>query len=680
MIGIIAEKPSQARNFAQALFGSTNMQGYYRGEQVTIVALRGHLYELSKEDLPRWNLANYPWDARKVIWKFEIRRDDEESDKRKGPTNEEIVAHAVEVLKGCDEIVIACDNDPETHEGSGLACEVILNNRIRARKFTRMYFVDESVGEVTRAFEGRVRLPNDLTTWAEWRVAYFRNRYDYLLGLQATRIATRLAGGWDYTLHNGRLKSAMIVVVGDQLKAIAEYKKIPFYQNRFRDDHGVMYIDPEESQFKSRNEVPQTYRASKVAVDSKRTMRTAPPRLFDLASISAALAPKGIPAATVLSTYQKMYEAQVVTYPRTEDKTVTPEQFRDLERIADRVAALVGVDARLLTHREPRTTHVKPQGAHGANRPGSKVPVSLSDLAQYGPGAAEIYELVARSALSMLAEDYVYERQTGHVADYPKFVGSVDVPRENGWHEVLGRELVDEDADENAQGLGARAEPFVFEGFPKKPQAPTMKWLMRQLERYSVGTGATRTSTYSQITAPDRPNDKRKHQIMVDKRGKISMAHAGELSYQLLGGTTIGQLRFTEGVFEQMRQIEKGRVDAEQMLDGVAGIVRHDLAVMAKNADAHGIRVKEPEPAVEVERVDATYRGKKVSFKRVWGANDHWEGHRFTDAELERLLAGETIEFPAVSKKGSDYTATGSLENYTFKGRKYFGFHLKPFG
>lgn len=669
MIGIIAEKPSQARNFAQALFGSTKMQGRYKGEQVTIVALRGHLYELSKEGLPSWDLANVPWDAEKIAWKFE----------RRGSVAS-VVTSAVKALKGCDEVVIACDNDPETHEGSGLACEFILNNRIRARKFTRMYFVDESASEVARAFEGRVRLPSNLSTWAEWRVAYFRSRYDYLLGLQETRIATKLAGGWDYTLRNGRLKSAMIVVVGDQLKAIAEYKKIPFYQNRFRDDHGVMYIDPDEPQFKSRDEVPQTYRASKVAVVSKKTMRTAPPRLLDLAAISAALAPKGIPAATVLSTYQKMYEAQVVTYPRTEDKTVTPEQFRDFERIADRVAAIVGVDARLLTHREPRGTHVKPQGAHGANRPGRNVPASLSDLAQYGPGAAEIYELVARSALSMLAGDYVYERQIGRVADYPKFVGSVDVPRENGWHEVLGRELVDEDADENAQGLGSVTEPFVFEGFPKRPQAPTMKWLMRQLERYAVGTGATRTSTYSDITKADALDARTKTQIMVDKRGKISMAPAGELSYQLLGGTKIGSLLFTEDVFAQMRQIEEGRIDAEQTLAGVADIVRHDLEVMKRNADVHGIRTQATSaPASAVERVSGTYRGKKVIFKRVWGANDRWDGHRFTDAEVERLLAGETIEFPAVSKKGSDYTATGSLKNYTFKGRKCFGFSLKPF-
>lgn len=679
MIGIIAEKPSQARNFAQALFGSTDMQGYYKGEEVAIVALRGHLYELSKEGLPSWDLGNYPWDARKVIWKFELRKDDAPKGKRKGSTNKAIVANAVNVLKGCDEVVIACDNDPETHEGSGLACEVIFNNDIRPKKFTRMYFVDESAREVTKAFEGRVRLPSDLATWAEWRVAYFRNRYDYLIGLQSTRIASRLAGGYDYTLQNGRLKSAMIVVVGDQLKAIAEYKKVPFYQNRFRDDHGVMYVNPEEPRFKSRDEVPGAYHVSSVTVDSKKTMRTAPPRLLDLAAISSALAPKNISAAMVLSTYQRMYEAQVVTYPRTEDKTVTPEQFRDFERIADKVARVVGVDPRLLTHREPRSTHVKPQGAHGANRPGSKVPASLSDLAQYGPGAAEIYELVARSALSMLAGDYVYERQCGHVTDYPKFVGSVDVPRENGWHEVLGRELVDEDADENAQGLGTRTEPFVFEGFPKRPQAPTMKWLMKQLERYSVGTGATRTSTYSQITAPDRPNDKTKRQIMIDKRGKISMAPAGELSYKLLGGTTIGQLQFTEGVFKQMRQIEEGSLDVEQTLDGVADVVRHDLAVMERNAEAFDIRAKAFAATQDVERASGTYRGKKVSFKRVWGANDRWEGHRFTDAEVERLLAGETIEFPAVSKKGSDYTATGSLKNYTFKGRKCFGFSLKPF-
>ena len=42
--------------------------------------------------------------------------------------------------------------------------------------------------------------------------------------------------------------------------------------------------------------------------------------------------------------------------------------------------------------------------------------------------------------------------------------------------------------------------PFCFEGANKRPQKPTMKWLTKRLEKYNVGTGATRTSTLAEIT------------------------------------------------------------------------------------------------------------------------------------------------------------------------------------
>jgi hypothetical protein len=35
---------------------------------------------------------------------------------------------------------------------------------------------------------------------------------------------------------------------------------------------------------------------------------------------------------------------------------------------------------RAAPHRQPRSTHVKPQGAHGPNRPGPKVPSSLDEV------------------------------------------------------------------------------------------------------------------------------------------------------------------------------------------------------------------------------------------------------------------------------------------------------------
>ena len=168
----------------------------------------------------------------------------------------------------------------------------------------------------------------------------------------------------------------------------------------------------DEPMFKTKDEVPKDYHTSDVVVDSKdMTM------LLDLASLVSKLTSKGATVKQVLDTYQKMYEAQVVSYPRTEDKNITPEQFNELLPLVDKIANVVGVDASLLTHRQPRSTHVMPKGAHGANRPGTNVPAQLSALQQYGPWAEEIYVLLAESYLAMLAEDYEYVFQKNHVKE-----------------------------------------------------------------------------------------------------------------------------------------------------------------------------------------------------------------------------------------------------------------------
>ena len=664
----MAEKPSQARNFARAFFGNERtFEGTYQGQQLRIVPLRGHLFELESpgqqykgaEAIESWKLETLPWDESRFQWKFGLRKD-----------ARSVLSNAKTQLKDVDEIVIATDDDPGTHEGSGLACEVLLYGGISAPMYSRMYFVDESAKEVQKAFKSRKPLPHDLRTWSEWKVAFFRNRWDFLAGLQETRAATVIGGGWDYVLRNGRLKSAMLVLVGSQLERVASYQKIPFFQNRFHDDYGVDYVNPEEPQFKERSQVPNVYHASRVVMDGRERKHAAPPRLMDLASVSATLAKDGLTSKQVLDIYQSLYESQIVSYPRTEDRTITPEQFDELAQNVDAIARVVGVDTRLLTHRAPRKTHVKPKGAHGANRPGPNVPRSLADLdAEFGRGAGAIYELVARSALAMFAEDYEYDHEVGHIADYPAFVGSVNVPVTDGWHAVLGRELVDEDADANAQGLGTTAGPYVYEGYPPRPQRPTMKWLMGQLERRNVGTGATRTSTYAEVTAPNAKGSSKKSQLLVDTRGTISMAPAGERAYQLLPGTHIGSLELTEQVFEQMAAIERGELDPEQVLAHVRDFVTEDIETMQANAAKQGIQAAAP---VEVERVQGTWQGKPVEFKRVFS------GHRFTDKEVASLLAGETVSFDAVSKEGRPYTATGTLGESTFKGRKIFGFQLAP--
>lgn len=664
-VGIVVEKNSAAKKFAAALGGP---RGTYKGEDYVIVPLRGHVVEFHKPNDPKavkdpakaekyasWELENLPWDPADLSWAREVRGD-----------AGGVISSATRALQGVSEIVVATDLDP-TGEGDLIAVEFLQEAGLdTGRKYTRMMFTDESEPALRKAFENRVPIP-DLNQHGPYKKALFRSKFDYL-SIQSTRVATK-AAGQRMVLPQGRLKSAIVGLVGAQKAAYEAYKKVPFYQNRFKDENGVVYTDPEAPMFATRDEVPGGLVAGRVLKDEPQEKRTAPPKLPDLAKLSSLLSTKGVKAKDVLGTYQKMYEDQVVSYPRTEDKVITTEQFNELLPLVDRIAAVVGADVSLLTHRTPRSTHVKDKNvAHGANRPGPNVPSSLESLSSYGAAAPMIYEILAKAYLSMLAEDYVYMSQTGRVEGNESYVGRANTPKSLGFKAVfdVAAEEGDKDEDESASGLGEKAEPFVHEGFPPRPPYPTMTWLIKQLEKHDVGTGATRTSTYAEVT-----NEKNPNRLMSEKRGKIDLTASGEMSYRLLPGTTIGDLSLTERVYEQMRQIEAGTLEEDEALAPVADWIRSDIDLMRANAAVmrKELGLKEVKVA---ERASGTWNGREVSFKREFC------GHRFTDEEVADLLGGAEITFEAVSPRtGKPFTAVGSLGEREFKGKTFVGFSLK---
>jgi DNA topoisomerase-3 len=665
------EKPSAGRNAASALGGSS---GSYKGESYIIASARGHLYEYVDpakmvspdlaEKYAKWDLENLPWNLEEFSWKLEPIKD-----------TSQVRKDIVSAFSGCDEVVIATDNDP-TGEGDAIAIRALLELGLTGKKYSRMYFTDESKPSLQKAFETRQAVPS-LQDHPAFQKAIYRSAWDFA-SMQWTRIATAMArsSGKDSMLRQGRLKSAMITLVGDQLKAYNDYVKKPFFQNRFRDENGVVYTNPEEPRFDAKNQVPNAYATSPVVLDGKADKTTAPPRLLDLAGLSTVMAKQGLKPAYVLKVYQAGYDRGYFSYPRTEDKTITPEQFNEMSPLVDQIAGVVGVDTSLLSHREPRKTHVKPQGAHGANRPGLKVPSSLAALdSEIGKGAGAIYEVLAKNYLAMLADDYRYEQQKGHVEKYPDFLGVANVPQSMGWKSVFDPEAGDDDAadeNESTKGLGTSADPFIHEGANKRPEHPSMKWLMKQLEKRDVGTGATRTSTYAEVTS-----EKSKYPLLVDKRNKLTLAEAGELSWRLLPGTRIGDLGLTEKVYKDMRDIAEGKARGDELLAQIADWVREDIATMTKNAATMRSELGLTEGQVErKERAEGTWvkNGKPVRFSRVWS------GHRFTDEEVTRLLDGEEIEFEATAKSGKTFVVYGVLSEGTYQGRKYVGFVKNGFG
>lgn len=667
---IIAEKPSAARNMAKALGGQ---RGNFDGDDYVIVNARGHLYEFVGPEkmvsgskvaqYKSWDLAHLPWDEHDFSWQRGQR----------GDVDKEI-SNILRATQSCSEVVIGSDIDP-SGEGDLLIWEIIDELDLHNKKITRMEFIDEAESSLQKAFRDR-RTVISMQDEGDYRKADYRSKFDFL-SMQWTRIATRVLmdTGRKAVVRNGRLKSTMVLLVGDQIKAYNNYKKKPMYMARFVDDHGVVYSNPETPEFENKNDVDLSYLAqSSVTLDSKTTKTTKPPQLLDLSSLSAMLSKQGFNAKSILDTYQKMYNDQVVSYPRTSDVTVTNEQFNELLPLVDKIAGVVGVDTSLLTHRSPRRTHVKDEGAHGANRPGTNVPASLSAVEKkYGTLGRRIYEVLAQNYLTMLAEDYKYEQHKGYVTDFPDFVGAVSVPVFQGWRDVFVQDPEVADSDDNegvdddssTQGLGTTAKPEVGERINKRPPWPTMGWLMKQLKKENVGTGATRTSTFGDASSG-------KYALINEKSSKLTLSDVGEMGYNLLPGTHIGSIGITKKIYENMEAIAQGKLTTDDALAPVQQWIIEDIDTMRNNASTN-INESIGAKFMTVERATGTWNGENVNFKRVFA------GYRFTDDEVEALLNGDEITIDAKSKKGNPIKFVGKLGYGTFETddgeeKEWFGF------
>lgn len=660
---IIAEKPSAARNFAKALGGS---QGTFEGDQYVIVNLFGHIlahetpekvaYPNHAATVGRFdNIQNLPWsytyfDFDKKVVPAQIRD-------RATP----ILAEIQSYLQNGYVPVIATDID-SMGEGDLLAQEVLIHVGYQG-KIYREYHTDES----PKSFQKAMREKTDVTSRNEGLLAGTTRSVLDFLTQQLVRCATVTIQEQGYRLPRpvpvGRLQSTLLHFVGDQIEAVATYKPSSMWESRYNLDNLLLLTNPEVEQFKTKEDwkpgnLPMEATVKEVKITPG---RTAPPKALSLTDLSKNMSSKGLPAKRTMELAQAMYDDTVLSYPRTEDNFITPEQFQEMLPLVDRIIALLGLSPEVFTHRTPRKTHVKEGGSHGALRPGMTLPQSLDGLdAKYGKGASAVYRMVAERFLMMFLEDTEWVRHDYETTDTPMvFKGSLRIITKKGVTDP------DENTDDVATQLpdtSHKAKLYAHEVKSVKPKKPTESWLLGQLKKHNVGTSSTQTSTVARMIGKtgDFP-------LLAGAKttDALSLSPIGTVGYQVAKEISLGTPQCTRDYEEKIRDVKKNAVTQEQVYLEFTKVMGHDVDVIrSMSFDLKGLGF----PAA-MKRVEGVWNGVKVSIP------ESCNGYTFTQEELNTLFGGGSVTFTGKDFNGNAVTTSVKLGYVNAKGKQYVGFH-----
>lgn len=674
---ILAEKSSAYKKFAHILGGVTGNIG---NDTYELVHSHGHLMKLkdpqdqvSSDKVDRyaeWNSYDaFPWNLDDFAWKKTYI----DADAKKNIQQIKIAA------QDKDAIVIATDCDP-SGEGDLLAWEIIDAIGWRSTVY-RAYFSTEA--KIKEAIINRKDVSDKFHN-GEYLEATSRQRFDYG-SMQLSRIATLAAKQAGYNpkvLRLGRFKTALVNIIYQQQQKIKNYVKKPYFEVRYKDANGNIFKRDfqENDTFRFEKKVDATndlvhFKPDNVIIDSIVTKTTEPPSLINLMGLADLLNKRGFTTQEVNETYQKMYEADYVSYPRTEDTKVDQKDFDELLPLIDSIANIVGVDRSLLTHRTARKKYITAKADHGANRPGTTVPANLDELEEkFGKCGREIYVTLSKAYLAILCEDYVYEQQKGHLSNNPAFKSVTNIPKKLNYKLVFNEQDLDADtSSKNHSGFISNTNPYIYEGSNTAPSKPTLSFLRKFLKKNKIGTGATQLSTITEIS-----NSKDPTALIEATKNGYELTFNGLASALLTQGCQISSTHVTKQLLDYMKAVKLFKVRSEKIPTLMTVIVKHDMPLIRQNITLikNDPKLKQlaaslPKPP---ERVTGTYTltGETINFNRLFS------GHRFSDEEIQALLAGKDIKVKCKSKKGKDIVVLGNLAKKTYKGKSFWGFTFDP--
>ena len=597
---IIAEKPSVARDLANALGKVPKKEDHFENDEWIIDSAIGHLVELYMPDdfdkkLKAWKIANLPI----IPPKFEL--------KPVTTAKKKFLSLKKQLKRKDVEFVInACD--------AGREGELIFNyiHELAGSKLSikRLWLLSMTQKSIREAFEN-LREGSQMQPLLD--AARCRSESDWLIGINGTRAVTikRNKASSRQVSTVGRVQTPTLSLVIEREHEIQNFKPQTYYSIRanFEISNGVYQGIFQKPNFKKdelndrdridriwdQNDAEQIFnsvdQAKFCAVsETKKRSKQSSPRLYDLTTLQReANRLHSLPASRTLQIAQALYEKhKVITYPRTDSKALPEDYVSTCHDLLQRVSGdFENFAQKVLQHdwvnpSDKRVFNNKQISDHFAIIPTTTSPAKL-DATEW-----KIYNLILKRFIAVFfppAEWDITTRITDVSNHSFKTEGKVLVVP--SWLEIYGKEVGGEDtlpslsSDKEAKFLDAELISDQTNPPPRYTEATLLSAmegagklvdddeLAEALKDKGLGTPATRASTIEHLI---------KEKYLRREGTELFPSLKAEDLFQFLhaAGVEVSTSPAMTGEWEQkLRQIEEGKKTRASFMEEISSLTRN---------------------------------------------------------------------------------------------------------
>jgi len=687
---ILAEKPSQAKAYAEAFQSYKKHDGYYHVKgllntsETVITFGYGHLVELYdahdyNDNWKQWQIDKLPIFPEK--YQFKVSKD-------KQKQYNIVKKH----LDSADEIVVATDSD---REGEAIARLIIRLSSNHNKSIKRLWINSLETTEIQKGFK---ELKDGEDFYSTFKSAETRQIADWLVGINLTRLYTLYMqqNGLRGTFTIGRVQTPTLFLIYQRNQEIKNFTSQYFYElyANFEHENGAyqgkykkhFHTKDELNSFNSGNDLNNQKNATikNVNVEEKRTYA---PKLFALSDLQS-LANKKFKysADKTLSIAQKLYEKQILSYPRSDSNYIGTPEFNYLKsKLSNYLELINETIEEPQTEENKRYVNSKKVQEHYAIIPTKTLP-KLNDLSQ---DEQNIYLLVLYRTIAIFEKPYRYEETTiettiANILFETKGKTEVD----KGWKRLVkeNKENKDTILPKVAINDTASYDLEVKKGKTSPPKHYTegtlltgMKNVGRELdseenkdilkETEGIGTEATRSNVIETL---------KKQKYITIKKGKIYVTDKGNLLCEMIADDEIANAEMTATWEKYLKQIQSKKGTQEAFLKSIQNFIEHLIAQVPINFKDNQSNIKNVAEQIAEDKKVATCPNcqKAVVDKgKFYGCTGYTNGCKFTlpkkwskktipKTNIKQLIEnGITSEIKGFkSKKGNKFNAKLQLK------------------